>query len=86
MSGVFFTHLHSDHITDWLAMYAVVPTNIVGRQLPPIQVFGPGNRGTLPRIFPPNKPEPPVVNPENPTPGIEDTTSYLQQRLQRPDA
>jgi ribonuclease BN (tRNA processing enzyme) len=76
---VFFTHLHSDHITDWPAMFAVGPTNIVGRQFPPIQVFGPGNRGTLPRIFPPNKPEPPVVNPENPTPGIEDTTSYLQQ-------
>jgi ribonuclease BN (tRNA processing enzyme) len=79
IGGIFFTHMHSDHLTDWPAAWAIGPTNNVGRTLPAIQVFGPGNRGTLPRVFPPNRPTPPVINPENPTPGITETTAYLTQ-------
>lgn len=79
ISGIFFTHLHSDHTTDWPAVYATGSMNAAQRGLPPIQVFGPGDRGTLARVFPPNRPAPPVVNPDNPTPGIADMTTYLRQ-------
>ncbi len=76
--AVLFTHLHSDHITEWPAMYMVSPSNTISGRLPqPIQVFGPGDRGTLPRVSPPTRPAPPVVNPSDPTPGIVGTTKYL---------
>ncbi|MFE9399333.1 MBL fold metallo-hydrolase [Streptomyces flavidovirens] len=77
--AVFLTHLHSDHVTDWPALYATGPMNIVGRALPPIEVFGPGDRGTLPRVFPAGRPAPPVFNPDDPTPGISAMTGYLRQ-------
>lgn len=79
VAGMFFTHMHSDHLTDFPAAWAIGTTNNVGRTLPPIQVFGPGNRGTLARVFPPTRPTPPVVNPDNPTPGIQQTSAYLTQ-------
>lgn len=54
--------------------------NTVGRTIKePIQVFGPGNRGSLPRVFPPGRPAPPVYNPGDPTPGIAGMTGYLRQ-------
>lgn len=78
--GLFFTHLHSDHITDWPAMYATGSMNASGRPAnPPVNVFGPGRRDTMTRVFPPTRPEPEVINPENPTAGTEDMTSYLRQ-------
>ncbi|WP_327657905.1 MBL fold metallo-hydrolase [Streptomyces sp. NBC_00483] len=77
--GVFLTHLHSDHVADWPSLYATGPSNIVGRTLPPIEVFGPGDRGTLPSVFPPDRQAPPVVNPDRPTPGISAMTGYLSQ-------
>jgi ribonuclease BN (tRNA processing enzyme) len=78
--GIFFTHLHSDHFTDWPATYAIGSMNMQGREPgSPIQVRGPGNRGTLPRVFPPSRPEPPLFNPEDPTPGIREMTGYLTQ-------
>ncbi|WP_412515802.1 MBL fold metallo-hydrolase [Actinomadura madurae] len=79
VSGVFFTHLHSDHVTDWPGVYATGTTNAFGRMLPKVQVFGPGDRGTLPRVFPPGRPAPPVVHAEDPTPGITGMTSYLSR-------
>ncbi|CCH88407.1 Metal-dependent hydrolases of the beta-lactamase superfamily [Modestobacter italicus] len=75
--GIFFTHLHSDHLMDWPATYATGPINTMGRTGPPIQVFGPGARGTLPRVFPPNRPAPPVFAPQDPTPGITGMTEHL---------
>lgn len=78
--GIFFTHMHSDHLVEWPAVYSTASMNTVGRTIDgPIEVFGPGNRGSLVRVFPPNRPEPPVFNPDDPTPGITGMTSYLRQ-------
>jgi ribonuclease BN (tRNA processing enzyme) len=80
MRGVFFTHLHSDHTVDWPGMYAVGPTNIIGRtSTEPIRVYGPGDRDTLTRVFPPTRPAPALVNPDRPMPGITAMTGYLRQ-------
>ncbi|MFD0448295.1 MBL fold metallo-hydrolase [Streptomyces indonesiensis] len=40
--GIFFTHLHSDHMVDWPSLYATAAFNSIGRTQPPIRVFGPG--------------------------------------------
>lgn len=78
--GVFFTHLHSDHTADWPTMYTTVHTNTFGRTDPdPIRVFGPGDRGTLPRVFPPSRPAPAVIAPDSPTPGIAELTRRLDE-------
>lgn len=77
VSGVFFTHLHSDHTADWPAMFATAPSNIGGRTGPAIRVYGPGSRGSLPRVYPAGRPEPAVISPEDPTPGITAMTGYL---------
>lgn len=79
--GLFLTHLHSDHIVDYpaLILYGIFDNS---HAKPPLKVFGPGRRGEMEPVFalpghtPPN---PPVVNPENPTPGTSDMTGYLYQ-------
>ncbi len=76
--GVFFTHLHSDHVSEWPGMYATGSMN-VGSYEGRIEVFGPGDRGSLPRVYPPGRPAPPVINPDDPTPGITGMTGYLRQ-------
>lgn len=76
--GIFFTHLHSDHTVDWPTTYAIGSMNIVGRSGGPIQVFGPGARDTLTRVFPPTRPAPAVVNPDEPMPGISSMTGHLR--------
>lgn len=76
--GIFFTHLHSDHTVDWPTTYAIGSMNTVGRSGGPIQVFGPGARDTLTRVFPPTRPAPAVVNPGNPMPGISSMTGHLR--------
>lgn len=80
LRGILFTHLHSDHIVEWPAVYLTGSTN-VGGAFPerPIKVFGPGNRSSLPRVNPPSRPAPPVVNLELPMPGVTAMTNYLQQ-------
>lgn len=78
--GIFFTHLHSDHTVEWPAVYATGAQNVVGRKWDdPIKVFGPGDRGTLPRLNPPGRKAPEVFGPESPTPGIVGTTALLRQ-------
>ncbi|MFD1212982.1 MBL fold metallo-hydrolase [Arthrobacter sp. GCM10027362] len=78
--GIFFTHLHSDHLVEWPAVYATADMNITGRPTKePIRVFGPGDRGSLVRVFPPGRPAPELYNPEDPTPGIAGMTGYLRQ-------
>lgn len=80
LRAVLFTHLHSDHITEWPALYMTAMANTGGVPLPePIRVFGPGDRGTLPRVFPPSRPAPPVINPDEPTPGTVGMTTHLRQ-------
>jgi ribonuclease BN (tRNA processing enzyme) len=76
--GIFFTHLHSDHMVDWPTTYAVGSMNIVGRSGGPVQVFGPAPRDTLTRVFPPSRPAPPVVSPDEPMPGIASMTRHLR--------
>ena len=78
LRALFFTHLHSDHITDY-------PTLLLqgfvggGLAMPdrPLHVYGPGRRDGLPHVFPPARPTPPVVNPENPGAGTVDMTNAL---------
>jgi ribonuclease BN (tRNA processing enzyme) len=78
--GIFFTHLHSDHTVEWPAVYATGAQNVVGRTWDdPIRVFGPGDRGTLPRVNPPGRKAPEVFGPESPTPGIVGTTALLRR-------
>lgn len=77
--GIFFTHMHSDHLADWPGVFTTAPTNTSGRTSPAIKVYGPGDRGVLPQVFPPGRPAPPVFNPEDPTPGIAGMTRYLRQ-------
>lgn len=76
--GVFFTHMHSDHMVDWPTLYATAPANSIKRSGDPIRVFGPGPRTELPRLFPPSRPEVPPVNPTQPAGGISDMTSSLR--------
>ena len=78
VSGMFFTHLHSDHAVDWPAFYATATINILGRTGDPIQVFGPGARDTPTALFPPNKPEPAPVAPGDPYPGITSMTEHVR--------
>ncbi len=89
--GMFVTHLHSDHIADYFHHFVLGWSNGLRRRaagMPKIQVYGPGRRTdeqgndvlepiwTLPGQPPPNIP---VNNPENPVPGLVDTTDYLFQ-------
>ncbi|MEI7058172.1 MBL fold metallo-hydrolase [Nocardioides sp. CCNWLW239] len=76
--GIFFTHLHSDHTVDWPTTYAIGSMNIVGRSGGPVQVFGPGARDTLTRVFPPTRPAPGLVSPDEPMPGISSMTGHLR--------
>jgi len=76
LQAILLTHLHSDHTMD----YFNIPLTgwYHGRPgLPPIDVYGPGSRGVLPRIYGQGNVE--VINGENPTPGIEAMTDYLIQ-------
>jgi ribonuclease BN (tRNA processing enzyme) len=79
--GIFFTHLHSDHIAEWPAVYATATMNVIGRTGGPIEVFGPGGRGTLPRVYPEGRPEPEVFAPGDPTPGLTELTARLREAL-----
>lgn len=71
---VFLTHLHSDHDCDYFNLF-LLGWPILQRS-PPVSVYGPGPAGDLPPApddAPPGH-EIPVVNPENPTPGLLDIT------------
>jgi ribonuclease BN (tRNA processing enzyme) len=76
LQAVFITHLHSDHTIDYPNLPVFGWTHGVANRSKPIQVYGPGNRGALPPVFG-NRPAPPVINPSDPTPGIEAMTEYL---------
>ncbi|QYN33535.1 MBL fold metallo-hydrolase [Pseudonocardia sp. DSM 110487] len=79
LAGIFLTHLHSDHIAEWPSLYLTGVANARGRELPPIQVFGPGDRAVPPSVFPPNRPTPELVFPERPGPGIAGMTEQLRR-------
>ncbi|TDD89156.1 MBL fold metallo-hydrolase [Saccharopolyspora karakumensis] len=82
LRGVFLTHLHSDHTIDYFNLFLYGWFNGLRDVESPVDVYGPGRRGELEPVFtPPGKKasEPPVINPENPTPGTVDMTEYLYQ-------
>lgn len=78
LRGIFLTHLHSDHCIDYFNVVLFSWFNGIGLNPHVVQVYGPGNRGSLPPRFGPD-PAPPVQSPENPTPGTVEMTRYLLQ-------
>lgn len=78
LCALFFTHLHTDHCVDWPALYTT-GTMMANGASTPVKVFGPGPRDTLPRVFPPHRPEPPLIEPDDPFPGIVSMTGYLRK-------
>jgi len=76
---VFLTHLHSDHDCDYFNLF------LLGWPIlqwnPPVHTWGPGSAGPM-CALPPEEPGGqgiPLINPENPTPGIVDITNYQIQ-------
>ncbi len=76
LRGVFLTHLHSDHMSDYFNLWMFGFANGFLGRTKPVAVYGPGDRGSLPPLFGP-PPAPPVINPSSPTPGIEETSRLL---------
>ncbi len=81
LRSIFFTHLHSDHTIDYAKLFLFGWYNGLPAVKKPVQVYGPGRRGELEPVFTapgqPPRPEPTLVNPSNPTPGIVDMTNLL---------
>ncbi|QTG83155.1 MBL fold metallo-hydrolase [Arthrobacter crystallopoietes] len=76
LNSIFLTHLHSDHTMDYFnVLLAGWYHGLPGPE--PVQVYGPGRRGSLPPIH--GSGEVDVINPSNPTPGTTDMTEYLIQ-------
>jgi ribonuclease BN (tRNA processing enzyme) len=75
---IFLTHLHSDHTVEYPAFHITGMWNGLDDPSKPVRVFGPGDRGGLPPVFG-DRPAPPVVAPQDPTPGTERMTAYLHQ-------
>jgi ribonuclease BN (tRNA processing enzyme) len=80
--ALFLTHLHSDHTVDYANLLLFGLFVGLERRPTPFRIFGPGRRGQMAPAFAlPGSPIPtvPIVNPDNPTPGIRDMTGYLCQ-------
>ena len=80
--ALFLTHLHSDHTVDYANLLLFGLFVGLDRRSSPFKVFGPGRRGQMAPVFSlPGTPAPavPIINPDNPTPGIKDMTGYLYQ-------
>ena len=76
MRAIFLTHLHSDHVADLNNLLTEGLYNGLHRVDHKVQIWGPGNRGTLPPLFgAPPPPEP--VAPDNPTPGTREVVDLL---------
>jgi ribonuclease BN (tRNA processing enzyme) len=83
LRGIFLTHLHSDHTIDYFNLFLYGWYDGLAGVRQPVQIYGPGRPGQMEPIFsvPGQKASapPPIVNPENPTPGTVDMTNYLYQ-------
>lgn len=77
LAGMFITHLHADHLADYYNYFLLEggQGNGFGDRLPttPLPVYGPGPAGGLPL------PDIPNIAPDNPTPGIKDLTTRLNE-------
>ena len=76
---VFLTHLHSDHDCDYFNLFLLGWPIL--QHNPPVHVWGPGSAGPMCALpaEAPGDVDIPLVNPENPTPGIVDVTRYQVQ-------
>ena len=68
LRAIFLTHLHSDHVMDLNNVLSAGIFNGLHRADRPVPIFGPGNRGVVPKVFG-DRATPSVVAPRNPTPG-----------------
>ena len=78
LAGVFLTHLHSDHIAEYAALQLTGMWNGLDDPARPVHIYGPGDRGGLPPVFG-GRPEAPVINPDDPTPGTVRMTEHLHR-------
>jgi ribonuclease BN (tRNA processing enzyme) len=78
LKGIFLTHLHSDHIVEFPAFPLTGMWNGLDDPAKPVVVYGPRDRGGLPPVFG-NRPAPPVVEPDDPTPGTVGMNGYLRK-------
>jgi len=79
LRAVFITHHHSDHTVDYPNLLLLAWHNGSDRLRRPIEVFGPGDRGSLPPIFGAEAMDslPEVFHPASPTPGLAESTQRL---------
>jgi ribonuclease BN (tRNA processing enzyme) len=75
--AVFLTHHHSDHTIDYPNLLLLAWHNGSNSLRRPIQIYGPGDRGSLPPIFGDPDVDPGVWCPESPTPGLRESTEKL---------
>ena len=77
LRAVLLTHLHPDHYADLPGLYLFAPVLGLARgAFSPVKLLGPGPRPILPPVDP-RVPEPPVLHPEAPTPGLAELTRTL---------
>jgi ribonuclease BN (tRNA processing enzyme) len=74
---MFITHLHADHIVDYYSFFLSGGNQSKAGQAP-VMVYGPGPAGGLTGSQVGN-PNPPTINPANPTPGLAAMTASLNE-------
>jgi ribonuclease BN (tRNA processing enzyme) len=72
---MFITHLHADHVFDYYNFFLSGGNQAAPGQAP-VLVYGPGPAGGLPESEV-GDPNPPTINPANPTPGLAAMTESL---------
>lgn len=77
--AVFLTHHHSDHTIDLPNLLMMAWHNGSNGLEAPIDIYGPGDRGSLPPIFGDPDIEPEVWRPHSPTPGLRESVDLLLQ-------
>jgi len=78
LRAVFLTHMHSDHTVEYPALQLFSHLSGLNDPSRQVGIYGPGDRGVLPPVFG-NRPAPPLVSPDDPTPGVEGMTGYIHQ-------
>ncbi|RCS60909.1 MBL fold metallo-hydrolase [Microbacterium sp. JB110] len=70
LSGIFLTHMHSDHLVDLPGIVLFGAFELKSRSAGSIPIVGPGDRGRLTPLSPQASWRPDPVAPERPTPGV----------------
>lgn len=82
LRAIFLTHLHSDHLADYFNLFLYGWYNGLIPRSAPVKVLGPGRRGALEPVYQAagsSRSVPPLMNPDNSTPGTVDMTNYMYQ-------